>query len=250
MAAATRAIAGIGVERSTIPAPAATQPVAVTAGTEGASNFAAAKAFVEYGLQQKQDGKRESASGPGSSLVTAEPCLNLLNEIIPKLGITSILDLGCGDWNWMQNAAWRSNPNVRYEGWEAHEGLVNTLNASFGNERTSFRVGDLTTEAFPKVDLIICRDVFFHLPLHISEGVIRRIRANGGLFLSTSFLDEASNSGIGRAYLKIQNWGFYRINLDISPFDLRPHRVSTVVEPKGIHQGKARSVCLYDFRSA
>jgi len=251
--AAARAVSSLTPERKAKPEHEAEKVPAMAAEGAGAppkSNFAAARAFVEFGLQQKEAGKRESASGPGSSLVTAEPCLKLLNEIVPEFGIKSILDLGCGDWNWMQNAAWRSDPTVRYEGWEAHEALVETLNTSFGNERTTFRVGDLTTENFPKVDLIICRDVFFHLPLHISEGVVKRIQANRGLFLSTSFLDEDSNTGIGRAYLKIQNWGFYRINLDIAPFDIKSRRIRTVVEPKGVHMGKARSVCLYDFRNA
>jgi hypothetical protein len=62
--------------------------------------------------------------------------------------------------------------------------------------------------------------------------------------LAPSFLDEETNADIER-YLPIDGWGFYRINLDVAPFNLRPHRIRTEFEPQCTHNGAQRSICLY-----
>jgi SAM-dependent methyltransferase len=210
-------------------------------------NFAAAQAFVEFGLREKQHGRRESASGPGSAQSAAGDCLALLDAVVEEYSIGSILDLGCGDWNWMQLAAWRKSAAVRYEGWDAHAGLVESLTETFGNERTQFRLADLTTAPLPPADLVVCRDVLFHLPVELVERVVGRLRDHGSLLISTSFLEVESNTDI-HTYLPIENWVFYYINLDIAPFNLRPFRVRTIRETACGDPGRERSVCLYDFR--
>jgi general secretion pathway protein M len=49
------------------------------------TNFAAARAFAEYGLNEQRKGKRESASGPGSALAAIAQTLVLLDEITQEL---------------------------------------------------------------------------------------------------------------------------------------------------------------------
>jgi SAM-dependent methyltransferase len=212
------------------------------------SNFEAAKAFVEFGLALKLAGRRESASGPGSAVGAAAECLRLIDETVAGHGVTSILDLGCGDWNWMRMAAWRRSPAVRYEGWDAHAGLVESLAKEFGDERTRFRLEDASAGVFPVVDLVICRDVLFHLPLVLAQEMVRQVRRMRALFISTSFLGVGENGDI-ETYLPIAGWGFHRINLDIAPFGLAPCRTQTRLEAMCANRGFDRSVCLYDFRS-
>lgn len=212
------------------------------------NNFAAAQAFVEFGLREQQAGRRESASGPGSAVSAAGESLSLLDAVVKEYAVTSILDLGCGDWNWMRHAGWRETATVHYEGWDAHPGLVERLTEQFGNERTRFRLADITTAPLPKVDLVVCRDVLFHIRIDLAQKVVQRVRENRGLLISTSFLNLKSNADI-RPYLPIENWGFYLINLDIAPFDLEPYRVRAIREQKCSSNGQPRSVCLYDFRT-
>jgi SAM-dependent methyltransferase len=208
------------------------------------TNFSAAREFVDFGLGEKALGRRQSVSGPGSEQSAAKPALALLDMTVAEYKVGSILDLGCGDWNWMQHASWRAMPNVRYEGWEAHQGLVDHLTTEFGNQNIRFRCADLACEPLPSADLVVCRDVLFHLRIDLAESVITRLRANGCLLLAPSFLGEETNAGIEQ-YLPIDGWGFYRINLDVAPFNLRPHRIRTVFEPQCTHNGAQRSICLY-----
>lgn len=208
------------------------------------SNFDAARQFIDFGWKQQELGRRESMSGPGSALAAAAPTLALLNQAIAEYEIASILDLGCGDWNWMQRASWRSDPAVRYEGWEAHEGLVARLNAQFAGPNVRFRLADIITEPLPPSDLVICRDVLFHLPVRLAIRLLERLRASGRFLLATSFLDQPANDDI-QNYLPIPNWGFHLINLDVAPFDLGEGRIKTLPEPACVSGGSQRSVCLY-----
>jgi SAM-dependent methyltransferase len=211
------------------------------------SNFSAAREFVEFGLREKGLGRRQSISGPGSEQHAARPALALLDEIVMEYKVASILDLGCGDWSWMQHASWRTLPGICYEGWESHQGLVEHLTSEFGNESIVFRVADLTTEPLPRTDLVVCRDVLFHLRIESAKLVIARLQANGCLLLTTSFLEEETNADLHH-YLPIDNWGFYRINLDVAPFNLAANRIRAVEEPQCAHRGSRRSACLYNLR--
>jgi SAM-dependent methyltransferase len=212
------------------------------------SNFSAARAFVEFGLKEREAGRRESASGPGSAAFAAAECLKLLDASVAEYGVNSILDLGCGDWNWMRSAGWRQFESVEYDGWDAHEGLIVDLRKAFGGERTRFRVADITSAELPGADLVVCRDVLFHLPLALASKVIRDICALKCLLLSTSFLDIRENKDI-ETYLPIEGWGFHRVNLDIPPFNLQDFRVRSCREPECASGGIDRSVCLYDLRN-
>jgi SAM-dependent methyltransferase len=208
------------------------------------SNFAAAREFVDFGSREHAFGRRQSISGPGSSRSAAKTVLALLGSTVREYGVTSILDLGCGDWNWMQYSCWRADPRVRYEGWEAQDSLVERLAKRFGNERVRFRLADLTSKSLPYADLVVCRDVLFHLRIKLAERLIKFLQENGCLFITTCFLDETCNTDI-QPYLPINGWGFYRINLDIAPFNLQPYLIRAVPEPECSHQGYQRSVCLY-----
>lgn len=214
------------------------------------SNFAAARSFADFGLSEKSAGRRESASGPGSSRAAAEPALRLLRRSLAERGIGSILDLGCGDWNWMRDLNLPSAGTdrvIRYQGWDASETLVADLQTEYGRPGLiDFATCDLTTAPLPPVDLVILRDVLFHLPLDLALRVVTRVRATSRYLLSTSFLGMAENADIS-PYLPIDGWGFHRINLNAAPFDLAETMLEAVREPLCSHKGVARFACLYGF---
>jgi len=216
----------------------------------GNSNFEAARAFVEFGLQEQSAGRRESASGPGSSRAAAAPTLALLQRLLRQYEITSVLDLGCGDWNWMQDLRLPqagTDRQIRYLGWDASPELVDSLNSHHGQPGLiDFEVKDITTEPLPEVDLVIARDVLFHLPISQAEAVVTQVRRRARYFLSTAYLGELENQDIA-GYLPIEGWGFHRINLNVAPFDLLEDLQEALREPLCSHKGQPRFVCLYAF---
>jgi SAM-dependent methyltransferase len=215
------------------------------------SNFEAARRFAEFGLREKAAGRRDSASGPGSSTAATADALRFLRKTITEHRITSILDLGCGDWHWMRELGLPrpvGDADVSYQGWDASPAMTEQLNARYGTDGVSFHTRDITTEPLPKVDLVIARDVLFHIDIAIVTALVARIREAAPYFASTSFNTVRRNGNIQHyKEAKIEGWGFHKVNLDIAPLDLAPFKVDEVHEAHGDHTGDKRYFCLYRF---
>jgi SAM-dependent methyltransferase len=210
------------------------------------SNREAAERFVAFGLEEQARGRRESASGPGSSVCNTLPVRQLLLDAIRAFAPVSVLDLGCGDWNWMRHVMCSPEAGgLQYLGVDVHPGMISALNAEFGSTRVRFECADILAMPLPASDLVICRDVLFHMELALAARLVQRIVASGSRFLlSTTFPDEPRNGPLAR-YLPIEGWGFHRINLDIAPFELGARELRAVEEPGCAHQGQRRQAVLY-----
>lgn len=212
------------------------------------TNFAAAAQYVDRGLKLKSSGEMESASGPGSTMLATSEVRTLIESLIASDAVRSILDLGCGDWNWMQHVrlVTGSNTPVTYCGWDSNAELVEHLNTRHGNAHCRFELKDIVKSPLPQADLIICRDVLFHMPVEMAVAVAGKIRESGTLFLTTTFPGEPGAQDLVK-YVDITGWGFRRVNLDIPPFGLLDQRAGLVHEPHCTHQGVQRFAAVYQF---
>lgn len=205
------------------------------------TNFKAAKQFIKF----SETTDDESSSGPGSSIANTVEVRNLIQKVIVDYGVKSILDLGCGDWNWFKLIDLNG---IEYEGWDAGQEMIIANQLHFGRDNVNFKTYDIILSEYPDVDLIICRDVLFHLPMSLAYKVIRKSKLACKYFISTSFREVPQNKGIG-----INNeWGYYPINLNITPFNLEAfevssHREMLGADPNGIILSPKRYVSLFDF---
>ena len=198
------------------------------------TNFEAAKNFIKM----KRMHNNESLSGPGSHLSQTSEAIHFINKIIREKNIKSILDLGCGDWNWFRLV---NLEDATYEGWDCDEQMINDNTSKYGNNNVSFKVKDIFTEPLPDVDMIICRDVLFHIDKKLSSKLVEDIKVSSKYFLSTTFHRINENKNI-KSYTNFNNWGYYEINLNIEPFNLSEYKIDEVEEK---HAGKGRFMCLY-----
>ena len=214
--------------------------------TESKTNFASAQKFASYGLKERANKKRESASGGGSSIKNTQVTQHLIMNTIQKYGIESIIDLGCGDFHWMKEIRYQF-PDVSYTGWDASETMVAGMNKVYGNHNTNFEFKDIVDNFYPKVDLAICRDVLFHLQEKYVLRVLDNLRYAGIPYLiSTSFLDTKSNVNIKGKH-RLGDWGFHTINLNIEPYNLKENVVQCIKEDRLTNSGKQRYICLFDL---
>jgi hypothetical protein len=122
-----------------------------------------------------------------------------------------MLDIPCGDWNWMKKVDLSS---VSYIGADIVEKLIISNKQSYPN--IDFRTLDLTTDELPKVDLVFVRDCLGHLTNENVHKAIANIRNSGSKYLlATSFTRWNMNPDI-------QDGGWKCINLMIEPFYLNP----------------------------
>ena len=208
------------------------------------TNFKGAKSFYNYGLELQSQGRRASASGNGSSLEQTQSTREFIPHLVDKYDIQSVLDLGCGDYHWMREIRCQF-PATTYEGWDANEEEVLRLNETYGDKKTNFACKDIITEEYPLVDMVICRDVLFHLRMRHTKKIIENMRRAGiKYFLSTTHLEVLSNTDI-TPDARHPDWGFYLINLNIEPFNLHSSMLEYNEESVPLERGKKRYLALY-----
>ncbi len=103
---------------------------------------------------------RFSKSGDGSSLKNTSDLMINLDLIIEKYKIQKILDVPCGDFNWMKY--FLKGKNIQYIGADVVEELVYQLKKKYEDNKKNFFNIDITKDKLPSADLLICRDCFIH----------------------------------------------------------------------------------------
>jgi 2-polyprenyl-3-methyl-5-hydroxy-6-metoxy-1,4-benzoquinol methylase len=133
-------------------------------------------------------GSSESKSGPGSRVSANKKLLNLLDEFVVSHDIKTITDCGCGDFNWMRLFDFEKLDS--YTGIDIVSPLIDSNNEKYGSNKVSFQCLSVIEDEIPTSDLIICKDVLFHLSYEDALKTIGNIRNSGVKYLiSTTFSD-------------------------------------------------------------
>ncbi len=165
--------------------------------------------FTDIYINNSFWGGKESVSGTGSDIRNTKSLINDLNKLLVDLNITSVLDIPCGDFNWMCKVNYE---NIKYVGADIVEELIK-VNSEKYKENYKFVVLNLIEDGLPKSDLIIVRDCFVHLQFQDIYNSIKNIKASGSKYLMvTSFPDHPLN-------LDIITGGWRTLNFQEAPFN-------------------------------
>ena len=136
-------------------------------------------------------GGNESRSGAGSDLEPTEPIRRELPQLIERHSIRSMLDVPCGDFNWMQHVALGSS---RYVGADIVPEMIQRNAELFADEGRQFLVLDMVRDPLPSVDLIFCRDGLVHLSFEDGLRALANFKRSGASYLiATTFLEPRPN---------------------------------------------------------
>ncbi len=107
----------------------------------------------------------EYHSGLGSDPEVADAYCRLVASVIRERRVTTVLDLGCGDFQVGARLMSLVDPEdgVRYIGVDIVADLVAHNQAQFGRPGVSFLASDITSSDLPAADLVLVRQVFQHL---------------------------------------------------------------------------------------
>ena len=176
-----------------------------------AKRFATAEDRFKHIYETNHWDEAESVSGPGSTLEETEPIRRELPALLAELGASSLLDLPCGDFHWMQ---YTDLSGVRYIGGDLVGDLIERNRAEYARDGVEFQKLDLVNDTLPAVDVILCRDCLVHLSFADAQAALSNIaRSGAGWLLATSFPSVTCNYDIVT--------GQWRpINLTLPPFNL------------------------------
>ena len=134
-----------------------------------------------------------------------------LPALLAELGASSLLDLPCGDFHWMQHT---DLGGVLYIGGDLVGDLIERNRAKYARDGVTFQKIDLVNDTLPAVDAILCRDCLVHLSFDDAQAALANIARSGARWLlTTSFPEVARNDDIVT--------GQWRpINLRLPPFNL------------------------------
>ena len=127
----------------------------------------------------------ESASGPGSDLKYSKQLIFFLPRIIKSLNIHSIVDLACGDFNWLKEV---DLSGCSYRGYDIVPEIIHQNTKLYGGAQKQFHTLNVIEGEIPTADLIICRDLFVHLNNLQINTIVDKLKTSGATYLlSTTF---------------------------------------------------------------
>ena len=105
-------------------------------------------------------GDQESKSGPGSNKEQTAVVKGVIEKVILEYQIKSVLDIPCGDFNWMKDV---DLANCIYTGGDIVQSLIAHNQKNYQRrEEISFIHLNLATSSLPLNDLLFCRDCLVH----------------------------------------------------------------------------------------
>jgi len=159
-----------------------------------------------YQYRKKQKG--ETVSGPGSTKEQTQVVVKIVSSVIDQYNVNKILDIPCGDFNWMKFV---DIGNANYLGADIVEELIEINRKRFSSENHAFKMMNLLKDSLPAVDLILCRDCLVHFSnKHISMAVQNIKRSRSVYLLTTTF------PGYRNYDVVTGDWRM--LNLQASPF--------------------------------
>ena len=177
---------------------------------------------------------KESRSGIGAEIKNTKILLQGLQNVIEKYNIKSIVDIPCGDFNWMRKLKMN---NISYTGLDIVQKVIDLNNKKYKKNNINFYLSDITSSKLPKGDLIFVRDCLVHFSFKdIKKSIFRIKQSKSRYLMTTSFVNLKTNSNIFTG-----NWR--PINLEKTPFNF-PEPIITINENCEEMNGKYSDKCI------
>ena len=171
-------------------------------------------------------GDPESVSGPGSGLARTEAFRDQIPPLLEELGARSLIDAGCGDFNWMKELRL---PLEWYLGLEIVPELALRNREAYSDGTRSFVHGNIARDELPRADVILCRDCLVHFSFEDLWSALRNFKKSGSVYLlATTFVEHRINPDI-------ETGGWRPLNMERPPLGF-PAPLKTIDE-KCLHTG-------------
>jgi hypothetical protein len=171
--------------------------------------------LFDYIFRNNMWGGEASRSGIGSSSIETEQLRREIPALLRRVGATSLLDIPCGDFNWMCELPL---DGVRYIGADIVPDIVERNRQKFGDIKgvREFTRLDMVSDPLPRADVVLCRDCLVHLSFDNIRAALSNLVASGSTFLlATTFYDHKVNADI-------EDGDWRMLNLERPPFSFPP----------------------------
>lgn len=179
----------------------------------------------------------ETVSGPGSTIESTNQIRPAISTLCRQHNIRSILDIPCGDFNWMSRMDFSG---IQYIGADIVPQLVDLCRRR--HPLHQFEVLDICSDNLPAADLVLCRDCLVHLTFAEIMSAIHNVISSGSKWLlSTQFS--------GRVNYDIPTGTWRPLDLCAAPINLpAPHAIINEGCREGYGEFSDKSLGLWSIR--
>jgi SAM-dependent methyltransferase len=193
--------------------PAASSDAAV-ASDPSAAKFTGIYDNAKWGT----NGGDAGTSGFGSSLTATVLYRAYLEHFMAALGVHSVVDAGCGDWEFSQTIDWTG---IDYRGYDIVRSVIERDRAKFEKPNVHFFIADIVKTDLPPADLLIIKHVLQHLP---NESV-QRLLGQLPKYKHVVLVDSVNRVTLTAKNTDIEVGGFRELDVTRPPFDVRGTKV-------------------------
>jgi SAM-dependent methyltransferase len=157
-------------------------------------------------------------SGEGSLIKYTESYINFLQNFFKENNIKSVVDLGCGDWQFSQFIDWTG---IRYYGCDLVESVIDNNKKHYSQPNISFHLLQENNVELPDADLFIAKDVLQHWSNKSIKEFIPKL-SKYPLSLITNCINPRRGLTVN---IDIADGEFRPLDLRLSPFNLNAEEV-------------------------
>jgi len=168
----------------------------------------------EWGVDKNFNG----TSGSGSEFVNVKPYFYYLSDFLKENNIKSVVDFGCGDWQFSQFIKW---DDIKYTGFDASKTIIERNKKNFLKSNISFNHGNFLEIDAPKADLLIIKDVLQHLSNKNINKAIERFKSYNFVII-TNDIDPVTFSSLNN---DIKDGEYRVLDLTKMPFNIKAEKV-------------------------
>ena len=153
---------------------------------------------------------KESRSGAGSTLSATKNLRTELPKILLDVNAKNLTDIGCGDFHWMKEI----KLPCPYVGIDIVKSVIEENIQKYASDQITFLHLDSSVEPLPPdADIVLCREVLFHLSFEHGLNLLNNIlSSNARYLLITSDASISLNKDI-------KSGSFRNLNLTLPPFN-------------------------------
>ena len=142
-------------------------------------------------------------SGHGSSESATRFLRAELLRLLSDLGVRSMLDVPCGDFNWMRLL----DLPVDYFGADIVPQLIEANQKKYSRPGRAFGLLDAVKDPLPRADVVFSRDLLVHLSEQDIRSALRNIFDSGATYLvTTTFTSRGKNVDIPTGQWRVLNF--------------------------------------------
>jgi SAM-dependent methyltransferase len=206
----------------------ATAPACPSCPVPDSQTKAAFDRIYETGAWGKKKGV--GVSGSGSTLAATEVYRRYLEVFMKEHGIKSVVDAGCGDWEFSQKIDWTG---IDYKGYDIVETVIAANKRQFAKPNVQFFTANIVDADLPPADLLIVKHVLQHLP---TADVQKFLHTQLGKYKHVLITDSVNAQLLPANNRDIEPGQYRELDVTLPPFGVPGTKELLYMANKHMHQ--------------